>query len=189
MNLREHVITFGGPGVQEIQVQGRFIRVTETPVSEVFISVEAAGEVKLGAGMQIPKPTGSHRVRVRSGVAQTVRLIVSDEKTDDDRTNAAVTVSATIAGSTAVQSPAVVSVPAGSTAQLAGANADRVELRVSLGSAQSSHVWLGPSGVGDQEGGLLEQGVVDYLATTAAVFAHNPGASAVDVSVLELESP
>lgn len=190
---REHLLTYTGAGQRDIQAAGRFVRLMEcTGNSDVFVSLDGSSEIQMRPGQQIQDsdPKGYTRLTVRSAIAQTVRLITSDASTDDTGQSVSVNVSATVAGSSALTAPAVVSVPALTTVQIAAANPARVELRVALKSDAASHVWLGPLGVGDEEGGLLEPGTIDYLGSTAAVYAHNPHATdAVNVSVLDMESP
>lgn len=189
---RDFSITFAGAGTREFQARGRFLRVLATPTAAVFISLDGGQELERGAGQEIADadPAGFTRISVRSTVAQTIRFVVSEVSQADSRTEVAVTATATVLGGSVLDAPSMVEVTAGDTVEIVAGNPDRVELRVALGSSEPGPVWLGPAGVGDEEGGLLEPGVVDYIATTAAVFAHNPHATdSVFVSVLELESP
>jgi hypothetical protein len=186
---REHLFTFAGAGEREFQVQGKYLRIMSAPVGDVFVKLDSSSEIQLGAGQQLPDDDGFKRVNIRTLVAQTVRFITSDSRIDDDRANVALSVSATVEGGTAVQAPPVVEVAAGTTVKIADSNADRIELRVALKSDSASHVWLGPAGVDDEEGGLLEPGTIDYIALVGELYAHNPGATSVFVSVLDIESP
>lgn len=189
---RDYEMTFAGAGEREIHATGKYVRVLDTPSADVFFSLDAGSELQRGAGQQIADsdPAGFTRVRVRTPVAQTVRFTVADVPQDDSRSNVALTVSATVAGATAVQAPPVVTVPPLASMPLVAANPDRIELRLALSAAAASHVWLGPLGVADEEGGLLEPGMIDYQATDAALYAYNPHATlSVDVSVMELERP
>jgi hypothetical protein len=189
---RDFEVTFAGAGSKPVHAKGRFIRIFDTPVDDVYFTLDGGQELKRGAGQQIADsdPTGFTRLDVRSAVAQTVRFTVSDVPQDDSRSNVSVAVTATVAGATALDALPLIAIAAGSSQELAAGNPDRVELRVALASDSPSHVWLGVSGSGDEEGGLLEPGVVDYIATTAAVFAYNPHPTdTVYVSVLDMEAP
>lgn len=188
---RDYSMTFSGPGEREIHARGRYVRILETPSADVFFSLDGGSELKRGAGQQIADsdPDGFSRVRVRSTVAQTVLFTVSDTPQDDARSNVALSVSANVAGSTAVVPLATVTVPAGGKVKLADANPDRVELRIAIRSDQPGEVYLGDSTMTAGEGGVLEPGMVDYMATTAEVWAYNQGVAAVDVTVLDMESP
>jgi hypothetical protein len=187
---RDHVLTFAGAGVMYVSQKGRHVRVLEAPTAAVFIEVEDAAEVKVAAGQGINDQDGFKKLTVRSTVAQTVRLRVSETLQEDNSTNVQVNATATVQGATVITAVPLVEVPALSTVQLAAGDPDRVELRVALASDEPGPVWLGPAGVGADEGGLLEPGMIDYPATTAAVFAHNPHATlSVWVSVLDMTAP
>ncbi len=186
---RDHRITFTGPGEQEVQLSGRYLRVLSAPSGNVFLQLDSSAELERGAGQGIDFGRAVGRLRVRSAVAQTVLISFSDEPQDDARSNVALSVSATVSGSTAATPKAAVTVPAGNKVKLADANADRVELRLAIASSEPGPVFLGDSTIVAGEGGLLEPGMVDYLATTAEVWAFNAGAADVEVSVLDLEDP
>jgi hypothetical protein len=189
---RDYTLTFPGAGVLPLQAKGRYIRILDTPVDDLYFTLDGGQELQRGAGQQIADsdPTGFTRLDVRSAVAQTVRFTVSDVPQDDSRSNVALSVTANVTGATALDALPLVAVPALSAQEIAAGNPDRVELRVALASDSPSHLWLGVSGSGDEEGGLLEPGIVDYIATTAAVFAYNPHPTdTVYVSVLDMESP
>lgn len=193
MKPQDYEIVFSGAGSRELKVTGRYVRILEAPVDVVYIKLDGRGkELKRSAGAEIADgdAKGFQKVVVRSAVAQTVRLAVASVPQQDNSQNVNVSASATIQPGTVLNASALVEVPALSSVQLIAGNPDRTELRVALASTEAGHVWLGPSGVGDEEGGLLEPGMVDYLATTAAVHAYNPHPTdSVWVSVLESEAP
>ncbi len=187
---RDHELVFAGAGTMFVSQKGRHVRVLEAPTAAVFIGLDDNAEVKVAGGQGVNDLDGFKKLAVRSAVAQTVRLRVSETLQEDNAVNVAVNATATVQGGTVVNAPALVEVPPLTSELLIAGNADRIELRVALASDEASHVWLGPLGVADEEGGLLEPGVVDYIATTAAVYAYNPHATqSVWVSVLELEAP
>jgi hypothetical protein len=181
--------TFTGPGEIEIQARGKYVRVLDAPSGSVGVKLDSDSEVLRDPGQEVPRLEGFQRVRLSSQVAQTVRVSVSDVPQADGRQNVGLTVSATVAGATAITPLAVVTVPAGNKAKIADANADRIELRIGIASDQPGAVYIGDSTVVAGTGGILEPGMVDYPATTAEVWAYNPGASDVDVTVVDLESP
>ncbi len=82
---------------------------------------------------------------MRSAVAQTVRLRVSDTLQQDNATNVAVSATATVQGGTVVNAPALIEVTAGNTILLAAGNPDRIELRLAIRSSEPGPVWLGPT--------------------------------------------
>lgn len=188
---RDFPLTFAGAGEREWQATGKHLRILSTPSAPVFVSVDGSTELERGAGMGINVADGFRRVRIRSTVAQTVVVSISDDPQEDNRSNVALSVAATVAGSTAATKVAAVTIPAGTTVQLCAANPDRQEVRIAIPSGQQSGVWYSDdAGQDADEGAWLDVGTVDYVATTAALYAHNPHAtSAVVVSVLDMESP
>lgn len=187
---RDHVLVFTGAGVRYVEQRGRHVRVLEAPTDAVYIEIEDAAELKVAAGQGVNDLDGFKRLAVRSAVAQTVRLRVSDTVQEDNAINVQVSASATVQGGTVVNAPALIEVTAGNTILLAAGNPDRIELRLAIASDEPGPVWLGPAAVAANQGGLLEPGMIDYIATTAALHAHNPHPTdSVFVSVLELEAP
>jgi hypothetical protein len=189
---QDFTIVFAGAGSQEVHARGKFLRVLAAPVADIFLKLDSSKEMQRGEGAEVADsdPKGFTKVTVRSAVAQTVRFSVSELPQADNRQTVTVNASATVQGATVITADPLVEVGAGLTVQLAAGDPDRIELRLALASDEPGPVWIGPAGVGDEEGGLLEPGMVDYPATTAAVFAHNPHATlSVFVSVLDMTAP
>lgn len=188
---RDFSLTFGGAGEREIKAAGRYLRVLATPTADVFISIDGGSELQRGAGQQVHVPAGFTRFSVRSAVAQTVRVSTSETSQDDARSNVALSVSATVAGSTAATKKPVVSVPALGVLLLVAANPKRQSVRLAIAADAAGPVWYSDSATqGANEGGLLEPGMIDYPASLSALYAYNPHATlAVDVSVLDMETP
>ncbi len=188
---RDYALTFAGAGEREIRATGKYLRVMETPSADVFVGVDGGSELQRAAGQGMHIPEGFSRVVIRTAVAQTVRVSISDAAQDDTRNNVALTVGATVAGSTAATKAAAVSVPALSNVLLCAANPDRQEVRLGIASGQPGGVWFSDAaGQADAEGGFLDVGMVDYVATLSALYAYNPHATlAVVVNVLDMETP
>lgn len=193
MSVRDYVLTFAGASEQELQSAGKFLRVLEAPTDAVYLTMHGQGgsasELKRTAGQEVHLPDGFKKVIVRSAVAQTVRIAISETAQND--TSQQVTVSGTFSEtpSTAVAKQPVVTVPAAGSALLVAGNANRDCVRLAIASSEPGGVYIGETGIAAGEGGLLEPGQGDYVPTTAALYAFNPGASDVDVSVLELNTP
>lgn len=185
----DHQLTFSGAGSQELQAPGKFVRVLEAPVDAVYLKIDNYSELKRVAGQGVNDPDGFKKIVVRSAVAQTVLLTVSDTEQPD--TNQNVTVSGTVAeaSSTTIAKQPVVTVPAGGGIEIIAGNVNRNAVRIGIASDQPGGVWLGESGVAANQGGFLEPGQIDYMPTAAAVYAFNSGASDVVVNVLELSTP
>jgi hypothetical protein len=129
------------------------------------------------------------RIELYSATSQTVRVYLGFGYVTDSRASVNATINTTIAPANTNTQLAEVSVPAGGSAKIADANADRKELRVSIKSTETGGVYLGDATIANNEGGWLEAGMVDYIATQAETWAFNPGAAAVIVSALDLERP
>lgn len=183
--LTDHSLTFAAAGVQEFQSVGRFIRVRESS-SPVYISIDGSSEIEREQGEQVNTGRDNVRVRVRSLVAQTVKLTSARESQDDNRGNVTGLVSATIENGNDNQHLPRVTIAAGASALLSASNVNRKALRVSLSSDAIGFVTLGKSGVAAASGGLLEPGSTDYIETTGEMYAFNNNASAVDVYVMEI---
>lgn len=79
-----------------------------------------------------------------------------------------------------------VEVSSGQTALLCAANVNRKEVRLSIKGDQIGGVYLGKLGLLTGQGGWLDVGMVDYLSTQGALYAHNPNDQAVTIQILEL---
>lgn len=188
---RDYALTFAGAGEREVKATGKYLRVLATPSADVFVSVDGGSELQRAAGQGMHMPEGFSRVTIRTAVAQTVRISISDAAQDDTRNNVALTVGATVAGSSAATKAGAVVVPAMDSIILCAANADRQEVRLGIASGQPGGVWFSDSvAQGDEEGGFLDVGMVDYVATLSALYAYNPHPTEdVVVNVLDMETP
>lgn len=185
MAFSDHDFVLSGGGTQEFQSAGRYIRVRES-TSPVYLTIDGSREIVRNKGEQIDVGKNSYRVRIRSAVAQSVSLTSSDTPQDDNRNAVSLTVSATVAGGNDNQHLGRVLIPAGLSAKIADSNANRKTLRVNLASDEPSFITLGKSGVSGGSGGLLEQGMVDYLETQGELWGYNPSASNVFIYVMEI---
>lgn len=171
---------------QSVNVEGDYLHVLKA-TDEVLIRFDEGKQQELdrGVGMR----AYYSRVEVLSITAQTVTLMLGFGHVADARANVNATVNTTIEPANLNTELPEVSVPAGGSMKIADANADRKELRVSIKSTESGGVYLGSATVANNTGGWLEPGMVDYIATEGAVWAYNPGGTAVVVSALDLERP
>jgi hypothetical protein len=185
----DHTIVFAGAGEREIQERGRYIRVIDAPVADIFLQLDGSGEIQRGAGAQVSDGDGFKRVRVRSAVAQTVRISISESPQEDNRQSVNVNATAQVEGATEVTSDPVVVIAAGAVAQLVAGDVDRLQVRVALPSSAAGPIWMGAAAVAASQGGLLEPGCVDYIDGEMALFARNPNGVAVSVSVMPLRRP
>lgn len=87
---------------------------------------------------------------------------------------------------TATHLPRVKLLP-GVATLIAAADATRKELRLNIDSEQPGGVFLGKAGILANQGGFMDVGVTEYLSTEGALYAFNPNATDVYVSVLSME--
>lgn len=187
MAIADSTLTFTGGELQEVQAIGRYLRIREA-TSAVYLTFNGGREIKRQKGEQIDlgNDFANLRIGVRSIVAQTVEITSALNPQSDNRAVVNANVNTTIeSGNDNAHLPKV-TINANSSAQLAPANALRKSLRVSLLSSASGYVLLGKSGIAALQGGSLEEGMVDYIDTTGALFAYNPNSFPVDVYVMEI---
>lgn len=183
---RDFSLTFGGAGTREIRAAGKYLRVLATPSADVFIRIGGGSELQRGAGQGIYEPGGFDRFEVRSTVAQTVLVTLSDVPQDDSRSNVALSVSATVAPGADVGNGGDVAVPATSSAQVLAANLTRLAAIITNPTANTVAVRVGKAGVGAASGIPLDPGDSVTLATTSAIHVYNPHSGAQAVSALEV---
>lgn len=186
--LRDYSITFAGAGEREFQAEGRYIRILETPAGDVFFTIDGSGEYKRGAGQQIAAVDGFRRIRVRSTVAQTVLFTVADEPQDDNRSNVALSVNATVAPGAILDNGGDVSVPGTSAADVMAGDPDTLSVTVTSLETNdpSAPLRVGTAGVGATSGHPLWPGDSITMATNATVRVYNPHSAAQTVAVMRL---
>lgn len=175
---------------QEIQfgAEGTFYAVAEaeSPFTITFDESNRISGAEKGTGGEFPEVFSN--VKVKSPTAQTVVLVLGYGRYHDNRSTGNFTINTTIEPANKITPLAEVTVPAGGSAQLAAADANRKELRVGIKADQPGGVYLGDASVGAlTPGGFIEEGGTDYLTTESAVYAYNPGTEAVTVHVVSLE--
>lgn len=172
--------------------------------SPVYLSVNHEKEVTRDQGqgqtfnnataidgnVRLNRAGNSRRIQslsVRSTIAQTVVVVVGPGSFTDTRAQLTATVN-TVENPANQNVPlAEVSVGAGLTVMLAAADATRQALRVGVKSSEANGVYIGDATVGAAiQGGYVEEGSADYVASEAAIYAYNPGAGAITVNLLKM---
>jgi hypothetical protein len=184
---RDYYLTFSGAATREIRARGRFLRVLEAPAAAVFLAFDGSTELERRAGQGVNYGGTFNRFTVRSTVAQTVLVCVSDDRQDDDQESVSVSVSATVTPGNTLSAGGDVSIPALSSQQLAAADADRLALIVANPVNNTDPVRVGGSGVNASSGIELQPGDSITIASTAAVYGYNPKGSAQSVQVLPVQ--
>lgn len=183
-NMRAYPLTLSAGVERKLNVEGDYFHVLEA-ADPVQLSFDEDKYLTLARG--VGGSFSYESIRFLSDTSQTITIVLGFGTFADYRASVNATVNTTIAPANLNSELPEVTVPAGNSAKLADANADRKELRVAIKSSEPGGVYLGSATVADNTGGWLEPGMVDYVATEAEVWAFNPGASAVIISALDLE--
>lgn len=181
---RDYSLTFAIAGEREIKATGRYLYVLSTPSSDVFISIDGGSELQRGAGQAIFDAGGFSRVTVRSPVAQTVLLSISDDQQFDSRSNVALTVSANVTPGDDLDNGGDVSCAAGVATQVLAADPTRLAAIIKNPDTNTATMRVGKAGVTATSGFPLEPGASVTLAYTGAIYVFNPGGSAETVSAI-----
>lgn len=184
--MRAYVVTLSAGVERKLNVEGDYFHILEADAA-VQLSFDEDKYLTLARGVG-----GSftyESIRFLSDTSQSVTVVLGFGTFADYRATVNATVNSTIEPATQNTELPEVTVPAGNSAKIADANADRKELRVSIKSTAPGGVYLGSATIANHTGGWLEPGMVDYIATEAEVWAYNPGADDVVVSSLDLERP
>lgn len=152
--------------------------------SPVYVSFDNKKEIKLVQGQKVA--IDYQGFVIRSDAAQSVRVKHGYGHFSNSNQQVSVNATAVVEGANTTKPGAEVSVGAGATVLLLAANPNRKSWRLAVPSNQPNEVYL-TDALNTAKGGILEPGMVDKDDSTAAVYAHNYGASAVLVSVLEAE--
>lgn len=183
-NQRSVTLVLQANEPEYIRVSGDFVHVRDASAA-VSVGMDGATPVSYVQGETVQ--SSYERLEFLSATTQTVTFIVGPGEFRGNAVTATISAAVDVQLSDTAVSTTAVSVPATSSAQILASNVDRKEARVSLLSTAANEVYVGGSGIGAGEGGPIEPGVTDYISTTAALHAYNPGASPVTVYVMELE--
>lgn len=191
MSFGDYSLTFSGAGERPIQAIGRFLRIREAQ-NAVYIRYGSRSEIKREKGEQIDfgdfyQKNAAEQIIIRSLIAQTIELVVSDTPQSDNRTAVSMTTTTTIDSSNNTVDQPAVTVPATSSVQLIAGNVARLELELSVSSDEAGGVWVGGSTIANARGSLIEAGTSRVYGSDAEWWAYNPNAVDIVVQVLELE--
>ena len=185
---RDFPITFPGAETRNLPAVGRFVRVLDAPAGPVFISFEGNEELERTEGQDIDYGKEFKRIRVRSAVAQTVRLCISDQRQDDGATTVNANVNATVAaGSTIVTVPDVV-IGAGASAVIWPGGAPNLTVTITNLSTNVATIRIAEAGApGPARGQPLEPGQSIGVSATAVIHGYNTGAAPQAVAVFAVQ--
>lgn len=184
---RDYELTFTGSGTQTVRAEGRYLRVLEAPSAAVYVTMAGGSELKRNAGQGIDAGGPVNVFSVRSTVAQTVRVTLSDTPQDDNQQTVTASVTATVGPGNTITSTADHSVAGVSTEQVLAGNANRLTAIIKNLNGNSSAIRVGDSAVGASRGHELMPGESIALDTDNAIYVYNSDAGAQSVSLLEIE--
>jgi len=181
---RDITHTFPGAGEVQHQIAGRYIRVIDA-TGDVFIRLGGGSEVRAGAGQGLDSSGRFTKFSLRSAIAQTVQVRISDTPQEDNTQTVTATVTASIAPGNTLDIGGDVSIPALSSATVLAGDATR--LAAVINNISDQELRIGGAGVGAATGVPLKPGEEKVIATTAIIACYNPHASvAKSVAVLPL---
>ncbi|MGH1438589.1 MAG: hypothetical protein ACRBBR_00650 [Cellvibrionaceae bacterium] len=171
-------------------ISGRHVLVKEA-TGEIMISSKGLDVVNLGAGeyYDLGQNFNNQELTIQNSISGSNSFVmeITQNLISKPNQNALnVNATATVENGDDNNHLARVTLAAGATAAIASANGSRKYLRVALLSDAVGYVLLGKSGVNAASGGPLEAGMIDYMETEGALFAHNPQAVPVDVWLMEI---
>lgn len=180
----DHVLTFGAAGSVRIPDSGRFVRIIEA-TDDVYIKLDdISTELKRAVKSQVSSE-GFESVVIRSAVAQTIRLCISDEPQDEGREAVSVSVTASVTPGNTFAGVADVALVAATATTILAADADRLTALIKNPSSNTASVRIGTTGsTGAAQGFELEPGESISIATTAAIVGYSVPAQSVSVSVV-----
>lgn len=187
--MQDYTIVSDGVTEQSLTVEGDYFHVQSLGI--------AGNSVKLrfddGPALTRFQGQGNRRVYKRVTVvavaADTVVLQLGyGYATDTRSTITAGSITAPI--QPGLHNPALpaVTVGAGAQASLDAADASRLELGVGVDSTQPNGVFVGDNTAANNVGLLVEPGQVIFIASVAQIFAFNPGAAGVKVTLMKTRS-
>jgi len=186
-DLRDHKVYLNGVHPVRLNAKGEHFHVLEAS-SKVKLDFDGRVQYERIQGQGGDVPRGYNEVWLSSKVPQHVVVALGYGRVRDN--TAAVNVAnveASIESANINNHIDSVDIAPNQTALLAHASVNRKELRVQVDSEQPSGVFVGGSGIANEQGALIEVGMVDYIQSKGAFYAHNPFSQNVKVRLLSLE--
>ena len=182
----DHFFTFAGAGFVEIAEEGRYVRVIDA-TDDVYIKLDdVSTELLRGKGSQIGSQ-GFRRVRIRTLVAQTIQICISDDPQDEDRNAISLSVSATLLPGNTFEGIADFT-PAGVGAeQVLAADSDRLTFTLTNPATNTGIMRVSGSAatVGAARGAYLEPGQSITRAYDGAVWVYFPVVESLAIDVVK----
>lgn len=182
----DHTLTFVGAGFVELPFEGQYVRIIEA-TDDVYLKLDdVSTELVRGKGSQVGSK-GFKKVRVRTLVAQTIIVCLSDEPQDEDRNAISLSVSATLVPGNTFEG-VTDHTPAGVGAeQVLAADADRLAFTLTNPSTNTGIMRVSGSAatVSANRGAVLEPGQSISRAYNGAVWVYFPVVESVAIDVVK----
>lgn len=180
----DHELVFTGAGSRQVSSAGKYVRILEA-TGDVYIKIDAIStELKRGKKSEIATP-GFKKIMVRSAIAQTVRLVISDQPQDEGRDDVAVTTTASITPGNTFEGVADVPLTAATASKISNSDATQLGVIIKNPSSNTASVRIGgAASVGAAQGIEIEPGESIPIATTAEVWGYSAPGESVSVSVV-----
>ena len=178
-------ITLGAGIPKRFEVAGDYFHVKDSPVNDLVARFDDGEPVPVQQGIGFRRYYDS--VELSSATGQAVVCYVGFGSVADGRSTANVSTTVNISPGNTFDDGADVTVPATNQAPIVAADPDRLYVIIASPSSAAGPVRIGSSGVGTNNGALLEPGVSLPIATTAELFCYNNNGSAVTLSIASVK--
>ena len=169
----DYELVFTAAGSIPLPVSGHYITILAA-TSDVFITVDNITELQRGK-KDVINTSGFNRLNIRSAVAQTVRLCISDTPQQLGRDDVAVSVSATIGPAATWDALADASNTVAGVKQIATADATVLSYVFTNPSSNTGTIRvLGDNTVSASKGAIVEPGQSIVRAYPGDVYAYFP---------------
>jgi len=183
--MKTQVRTLSAGVPVRIEIDGDYFHVFKAPVNDLTVAFDdgEAEAVEQGIGFR----RYFRAITLSSATGQAVKVYAGYGSVGDGRSTANVNVTANITPGANLSDGGDVSCAATSTTQLLAADVNRLYANITNVSSNTVTVRVGTATVGAATGTPLEPGSTLPMATTAAIYAYNPGAGAVTISAASVK--
>jgi hypothetical protein len=178
--MKTHARTLAAGVSVRIEVDGDYFHVFKAPVNDLTVAFDDGEPEPVEQGIGFRRYFKS--ITLSSATGQAVKVYAGFGSVGEGRSTASVTTTVNIAPGATLSDGGDVSCPATVVTQLLAADANRLYALLQNASTNTLTVRIGTATVGAATGTPLEPGQTLPLATTAAIYAYNPGAGAVTIS-------
>jgi len=126
-------------------------------------------------------------ITLESASAQDIVIAVGAGGFSDSRATFTGTIGTTTVIPNAFVGAAAVTIPATTSGLLLAADAARHSIRLSIQETEAGGVFIGDNLVSPTTGGWMAVGSVEYIDTSAAIYAYNPNGASVTIGIVSVK--